>query len=150
MRLIIALTSLFFSHDIIAQSPYAYTDSSGTVTVRKDMRLDILSTKQIEINKRASKMSSSGYYRGYRIQVYNGQSRDEANTVKAELLRRFPDQKAYLLYQAPNFRVRVGNFLTQKEGADLRKIISALYPQRGIYIIPDLIEYTPPDEEETE
>jgi hypothetical protein len=131
-----------------AQGNYTYTDSTGTVLVKKDMRMDILATKQGEINKRASKLSSSGHYRGYRIQVYNAQKRDEANTVKAELLRRFPDQKSYLLYQSPNFRVRIGNFLTQKEASDLRKILSAMYPQRGIYIVPDLIEYTPPEDEE--
>jgi hypothetical protein len=134
----------------MCQGSYAYTDTVGSVVVKKDMRMDILAGKQAEINKRASRMSSSGYYRGYRIQVYNAQNRDEANAVKAELLRRFPDQSAYLLYQAPNFRVRIGNFLTQKEATDLRKMVAALYPNRGIYIVPDLIEYTPPEDEELE
>lgn len=148
LKLFSLLLSLMFVMEAGAQNSYSYTDSTGTVIVKKDMRMDILSAKQGEINKRASKLSSSGHYRGYRIQAYNGQSRDEANAVKAELLRRFPDQKAYLLYQAPNFRVRVGNFLTQREGNDLRKIVASLYPQRGIYIVPDLIEYTPPEDEE--
>jgi len=110
--------------------------------------MDILSSKQGEINKRAARMSSSGYYKGFRIQVYNAQSRDEANAVKAELLRRFPDQQTYLLYQAPNFRIRIGNFLTQKDATDLRKTLAAMYPGKGIYIVPDLIEYTPPEDEE--
>ena len=82
------------------------------------------------------------------MQVANTQNRDEANAVKAELLRRFPDEKSYLLYQAPNFRVRIGNFLTQKDAFQLRKMISALYPQKGIYIVPDIIEYTGPDMED--
>ena len=93
-------------------------------------------------------MSSSGQYRGYRIQVYNANNRNEANNVKSELLRRFPEHKSYLLYQSPNFRVRIGNFLTQKEAMELRKIITSMYPNRGIYIVPDLIEYTPPEDED--
>jgi hypothetical protein len=64
------------------------------------------------------------------------------------MLKRFPDQKAYLQYQAPNFRVRVGNFLTQRDANTLRKMISLLYPNRGIYVIPDMIEYRPPIDEE--
>jgi hypothetical protein len=148
LKTFLLVVSVCISVFVIGQGNYNYTDSTGTVIVKKDMRMDILSSKQGEINKRAAKLSSSGYYKGYRIQVYNAQNRDEANTVKAELLRRFPDQKSYMLYQAPNFRVRIGNFLTQKEATDLRKILSAMYPQRGIYIVPDLIEYTPPEDEE--
>lgn len=120
----------------------------GSVIVNKDPRLDILSSRQAEINKRAVKIARSGNYPGYRIQVINTPSRDEANTVKTEMLRRFPDQKVYLLYQAPTFRVRVGNFITQKEGATLRKMIASLYPDRGIYFVSDRIDYTPPEEEE--
>ncbi len=120
----------------------------GSVIVNKDPRLDVLSTRQAEINKRAVKLARSGNYPGYRIQVVNTPSRDEANAVKTEMLRRFPDQKVYLLYQAPTFRVRVGNFLTQKEGATLRKMIASLYPGRGIYFVSDRIEYDSPEEDE--
>jgi hypothetical protein len=120
----------------------------GTVTVRQDPRFTLLSEKQAEINKRASKYSGSGIRRGYRIQVINTQNRDEANSVKAEMLRRFPDQKAYMMYQSPNFRVRIGNFLTQRDATTLRKMISDLYPNRGIYVVPDMVEYRPPIDEE--
>lgn len=108
----------------------------------------MLSAKQAEINKRATKYAGIGIRHGYRIQVVNTQNRDEANAVKAEMLRRFPDQKAYLMYQTPNFRVRVGNFLTQKDAGTLRKMIATLYPNRGIYIVPDMIEYRPVIEED--
>ena len=120
-----------------------------TVVVHRDPRFDELSAKQAEINKRAY-ITGPHRVSGFRIQAANTQNRDEANAVKAELLRRFPDQKSYLLYQAPNFRVRIGNFLTQKDAFQLRKMISALYPQRGIYIVPDIVEYTPQEDDEQE
>lgn len=116
--------------------------------VNQDPRFTLLSEKQAEINKRASKYGGSGIRRGYRIQVINTQNRDEANAIRSEMLRRFPDQKAYMMYQAPNFRVRIGNFLTQRDATSLRKMISDLYPNRGIYVIPDMIEYRPPMDEE--
>jgi len=124
-------------------------DSFTTVIVHKDARFDQLAAKQAEINKRAY-LSTSHFVPGFRIQAANTQNRDEANAVKAELLRRFPDQKSYLLYQSPNFRVRIGNFLTQKDAFQLRKSISALYPQKGIYIVPDIIEHIPTADETDE
>jgi len=133
---------------VYGQTTGLVKENYGSVTVNKDPRLDLLSAKQAEINKRAVILNKSGYYPGFRIQVINTQNRDEANTVKAEMLRRFPDQKAYLLYKAPNYQVRVGNFFTQKEGSALRKMISKLYPGRGIYFVSDRIEYVPDEEEE--
>ncbi|WP_165958115.1 SPOR domain-containing protein [Segetibacter sp. 3557_3] len=131
------------------QQPSIFPDSGfGSVVVYKDPRLDVLSAKQAEINKRASLLSRSGKIRGYRIQVINTSKREEANTVKAEMLRRFPDEKTYLLYQAPHFRVRVGNFLKQRDAADLKKLITNLYPDKYIYVVPDLIEYTFTDDED--
>lgn len=121
-----------------------------TVIVKKDPRFDELAAKQAELNKKALQIIPQRR-RGWRIQVANTQNRDEANTVKVEMLRRFPDQKTYLIYYSPNYRVKVGNFLTQKDAMPLRKMISKLYPDKGIYIVQDDIEYTlPADEEEKE
>ena len=146
MRLLFILSFVICSSFSIAQTGTEF--SRGVVIVNQDPRFAELSEKQAEINKRASKYAGSGVRRGYRIQVVNTQNRDEANAVKAEMLRRFPDQKAYMMYQAPNFRVRIGNFLTQSEASTLRKMIAAIYPQRGIYVISDMIEYRPQIDEE--
>lgn len=140
---------LFFFFVIAAfttQAQVVSKDSFSAVIVHKDPRFDEMAAKQAEINKK-SYLSTSHYVRGFRVQASNTQNRDEANEVKAELLRRFPDQKSYLLYQAPSFRVRIGNFLTQKDASQLRKMVSALYPQKGVYIVPDIIEYTPTGDE---
>src|SRR5215212_7486540 len=116
MRLILSSLTLLTTTFIFGQKQMGsfFRDSTiVTVIVNKDPRLDILAAKQGEINKRTARLISNGQVRGYRIQVINTANRDEANQVKAEMLRRFPDEKAYLLYQAPNFRVRVGNFRKQ-------------------------------------
>lgn len=149
MRLLLMYILVFFTGEVIAQNPGYIKDSFSTVVVHKDPRFDQMAAKQAEINKHSL---TTGPHRvsGFRIQAANTQNRDEANAVKAELLRRFPDQKSYLLYQAPNFKVRIGNFLTQKDAFQLRKMLSALYPGKGIYIIPDIVDYTPPAGEEDE
>lgn len=145
MKIIIAL--LFSVTTLAAASQQMMiTDSIGSIAVRKDIRLDVLAAKQAEINKKAVLMNIT-HASGYRIQIINTQSRDEANTIKAEMLRRFPEQKTYLLYKSPNFKVRVGNFLTQREAEPFRKMIAALYPNRSIYLIADRVEFRPIDEE---
>lgn len=146
MKSLILIISLFIISPVIAHTQGYSKDSFSTVIVHKDPRFDELAAMQAEINKKAY-LSTSHHVRGFRIQAANTQNRDEANDVKAELLRRFPDQKSYLLYQSPNFRVRIGNFLTQKDAFQLRKMISALYPGKGIYIVPDIVEHTPSEDE---
>lgn len=120
---------------------------ADSVILNKDHRLDILTAKQVQINKRTAMMTSSGLYRGYRIQVISTNKRDLAFKIKAELLARFPDQKSYAMFQSPYFKVRIGNFIRKEEAERLRKQLMKFYPQ-GVYVVEDAIEYTPKDEEE--
>ena len=69
--------------------------ASDSIIVKKDARLDLLTAKQAQINKRSAMMTSNGQYKGYRIQVISTNSRDQALSIKTELLSRFPDQKTY-------------------------------------------------------
>ncbi len=89
--------------------------ATDSVTVKKDPRLDMLTARQISINKLTSNMTSNGQYKGYRLQILNTRSREEAFKVKAELLQHFPDQKAYALFQSPYFKVRFGNYIEKAE-----------------------------------
>lgn len=118
-----------------------------SVILSKDRRLDILTAKQVQINKRTAMMTSSGLYKGYRIQVVSTNKRDLAFRIKAELLARFPDQKSYAMFQSPYFKVRIGNFIKKEEAERLRKQLIKFYPQ-GVYVVEDAIEYTPKEEEE--
>jgi len=116
--------------------------ASDTIIVRKDPRLDVLSAKQAQLNKRASMMTSTGLYKGFRIQVLSTQSRGEAFKMKTDLLVKYPDEKTYLIFQSPYFKVRIGNYLKREEAEKLRTQLNKLVPQ-GTYIVEDAIEYTP-------
>jgi len=63
------------------------------------------------------------------------------------LLTNYPDQKAYVTYQAPFFKVRLGNFLKREEAEKMRKQISKNF-QTGIFLVEDAIEYTPKDDDD--
>ena len=123
--------------------------SQDTILVRKDSRLDILNAKQASLNKFASKFTSNGLYHGYRLQVLNTQSREQAYKLKAELLQRFPEQKSYVLYQSPYFKIRFGNFTEKEEALHYKKLLASIY-QQAIYVINDDVEYTPSKDDESD
>ncbi len=126
----------------------ANAGNDDTIVVRKDARLDVLTAKQIAINKRTSMLTSTGQYKGYRIQVVSTTNREQAFKVKSDLLARYPAEKSYVLFQSPYFKVRIGNFLKREDADKFRKPMAKLYPE-GVFLVEDAIEYTPPPEDDT-
>ena len=127
----------------LAEISCANTD---TVIVRKDARMDVLTQKQAQINKHSAMLTSNGQYKGYRVQIMSSSNRDEAFKTKADLLSKFPEEKSYIIFQSPNFKVRIGNCLKKDDAEKLRTKISKFFSQ-GAYIVEDAIEYTPTEEE---
>lgn len=120
--------------------------ASDSVVVKKDPRFELLTAKQAQVNRLSAMMTSTGQYKGYRIQVISTNSREEAFRIKAELLSRFPDQKSYTSYQSPSFKVRIGNFLRKEDAEQFRKLLNRFYP-KGVYVVEDVIEYVPGEDE---
>ena len=58
----------------------------------------------------------------------------------------FPDEKAYVLYQSPYFKVRVGNFINRSDAENFSKELST-YLSQPAYIVEDMIEYIPKAED---
>jgi hypothetical protein len=121
-------------------------DTVGSnVYVMKDSRLDLLVKKKAEINKKAADAKKPS--KGYRIQVLNTTDRNQALATKSKLLTLYPDQKTYLMYQAPYFKIRIGNFVEKGEADDLKKELARMFPT-GVFVIPSEIEYKAPPEKE--
>lgn len=133
------LLSLFFIHKSFAQK--------DSITIIKDARLDIINQKQATINKRSKMMTASGLYRGYRLQVLSSNNRNQATQVKYTLLQNYPNEKVYVVFQSPYFKVKFGNFLKRGDAEKMRKELQRLSPQ-GVFVVEDTIEYTPKDDED--
>lgn len=121
-------------------------NAADTIIVHKDARIDILTEKQVAINKITSKMTANGLFKGYRLQVLNTRSRDDAFKTKASLLENFPDEKVYILYQSPYFKVRIGNFVKRNDAENFRRQLS-LFSANPAYVVEDAIEYIPAADE---
>lgn len=129
----------------------------GNVTVLQDPRLDdIVNGNKVyvaPVKEKEEKMPGiqSGKKikaRGYRIQVYfGGSSRsDQANAQRAgnKVTTLFPEMQAYTTFDSPNWRCRVGDFVTRQEAADyLKKLKDAKLSQDAIIVKSEVLIYQP-------
>jgi hypothetical protein len=109
------------------------------VTIHKDPRLDLLISKQVELNNVAYKENNRTGY-GFRVLVINTNDRNKAIEVKSKMMTEFPEHKTYLVYQSHYFKIQVGNFRERKEAEALRKKIIQFYPT-GVIVVPATVEY---------
>jgi SPOR domain len=141
------LFSVIISFAAIAKAQMLVDTVSSTVHVVKDSRFDLLTKKKAEINKKAADARKPT--KGFRIQVLNTTDRNQALSIKSKLLTQYPDHKTYLMYQAPYFKIRIGNFVEKEEADDLKRELARMFPT-GVFVIPSEIEYkAPPDREIT-
>lgn len=108
----------------------------ASVTFDEPEGIEILFAKHRAFRLRNSNVS------GYRIQVYSKNDRQEALDIRATLLQRYPNLSVYLIYKQPTYRVRVGDFISRAEAANLSKELKSLYPIT--FVVPDTIDPFPP------
>jgi hypothetical protein len=81
---------------------------------------------------------------GFRIQAYS----DNQSTAKAaaqqrarDIAMKFPQYRSYISYKAPSWRLRIGDFKTQKEAQEALRRIKSVYPKfaREMVIVRDRI-----------
>lgn len=140
LRLLLSVTI-----SILLVSANAQVAPSGVV-LHKDSRIDALLKKQSDINKVAAIKTNGGKYKGYRVMALNTNDRDLAYRTKAQLLSRFPDYQVYMSYQAPFFKLKIGDFIRRNDAEDLRKMVAVMMT-KGVYIVPDIVILSAEDEE---
>lgn len=136
MNRIILLTII----SAFALQSYGQQDT-GSVIIHKDPRLDMLVNKQIEINEittRHSRRSAPGF----RLLVISSNNRNTVTDAKTKIYRQFPELKAYMMYQAPFFRLKVGNFREREEAEGYLAGVQALFDNK-VYVVPDTVEIRP-------
>jgi hypothetical protein len=114
---------------------------AGNLRINQNPGIDTLISRHIEANR------INGGVEGFRIQIFRkgGQTaREEADKAMAKVLSEFPDIKAYLSFQAPNFYlVRLGDFRTKIEAtkahAEIRRVFRDSYIIREKINFPEII-----------
>ena len=132
---------LIFFCLLLSSIPSIAQTDSGTVVVHKDPRIELLINKQIEINEYTTRNARRNV-QGYRILVINTNDRAKATEAKARIYQKFRELPAYLMYQSPFYKLKVGNFREREEAEQYLADIQRLFPT-GVFVVRDVIEVKP-------
>lgn len=109
----------------------------GTVTVYQDDRLGTLLYQ--EKNNTAQTPKEAIVANGYRVQVYSSNAARKAKETALEwkktIEEAFPQLRAYVQYQAPFWKVRVGDFTHYAAAVLCSKQLQQAYPDKAGEII---------------
>ncbi len=117
---------------------------SGSVAaghLHRDPRVDSLIARQIGINAFTTRDSRRNVP-GFRIQVANSKDRSMVFGIKTRVYQKYPELKPYLIYQPPNYKLKVGNFRTADEAQPYMEKLAKTFPS-GVYLVHDIIEVNP-------
>ena len=141
----------FFLSFFLLTSAFAFSQDAvdtNALIVHKDPRVDVLVKKQSDVNY-AVRKANARTARGYRLLVVNTNKRDEAISAKTKVYTNFPELEAYLVYQTPYFKLKVGNFRTREEAREYQKLIAPHFP-KGVVVVSDTIEVKPEKDKDEE
>ncbi len=106
-----------------------YQNNRGTLIINQDERIEELINRHIQINRENQGIE------GYRIRIFSesGQgARPRATEISAKFNVKYPDIETYLVYDAPNFKVYVGDFRSRSEALKVKRKINRDYPHSFI------------------
>ena len=147
------LCSIIFFVGLLSSSVFAQTDTLGVkpvissqtgrmeellgkLSIRQDPRITDLLVQHSQINQRRHGTD------GFRLEIFfssESKAREVATRVKNEFNLVFPEIPAYVLFQTPNFKVRIGNFRNKSEALKSKANISSKYP--NAFIVKDNIRF---------
>ena len=106
---------------------------TGRVTVTGDVKVNDMVARHVELNNRVKTMP------GFRVQIasFSGiNSKNSAFSLRDRFMTDYPEVQAYIIYDEPNFKVKVGDFRSRLEAYAFLQEIKEVY--KG-YIIKDNI-----------
>ncbi len=129
VQVLFSLIFLFFNQTLLYSQ-------KGEIAITQSIEIE----KIIEIKKELNKNSSM-----LRIQIYNG-NRDEAKEIKEKFEKRKIDSIVDIVYETPNYKIWIGNYINQLEAdiklLEIKKYYSDafIFRQKNKQIIDDEIE----------
>lgn len=121
-----------------AQTPGNTRSKQGNIEVVGDTRVAQMVEKHVAFNEMVSTTP------GYRIQIASlsgSNSKQQAFVVKDQFKTCYPNVEVYIVFDEPNFKVKVGDFRSRLEAFAFLQEIKSAYPG---HIIQDYINPEPP------
>ena len=129
---------------LIFQLPLFYLlfAQQGRIIVKGDVAVTQMVEKHIELNSKVKTIP------GFRVQIaaFSGaNSKTSAFDLRDRFMLDYPTVQAYIVFDEPNFKVKVGDFRTRLEAYAFLQQIKEVY--KG-YIVRDNIYPEPPQQVE--
>lgn len=108
----------------------------GKLDIRQDSRITDMLIRHSQINQKRNATD------GFRLEIFfssDTKARERAVRVKNEFNLVFPNIASYMLFQTPNFKVRVGDFRNKSEALKAKAYIASKYP--NAFIVKDMIRF---------
>jgi hypothetical protein len=115
-----------------AQKTITTANADSSIIITRDSRIDELIARQKDNNVLKQTIP------GYRVQIYFGSVRQKAAELKLEFAATHPTVPAYITYNAPNFKVRLGNYRTRLEAQKFLHSIDGQFSTA--FIVPDEVK----------
>lgn len=125
MRFVMTLLALTFCM-------FAQAQRSSVEVTYSSAKLDSL----ISINQRSNYNQTS--LEGYRIQIFSGSgvsAKKEAHEIRDKFIELFPREKVQVRYDAPFWRVKIGDYRSRSEAMALLEVVKRKFP--GAYTVKD-------------
>ena len=117
----------------VAQSDTTLSEN-GRITSINERGINVLVKKYENILKAKKGVA------GWRVQLMFKTKREELKQLKISFIKLYPEIPAYLEYDAPYYRVRVGNCRTKLAAIKIKNLISKKFP--GAYPVPEIINFS--------
>lgn len=114
---------------------------TGRVNITGDVKVGRMVERHVELNSRMKTIP------GYRVQIasFSGaNSKTSAFNLRDRFMLDYPSVQAYIVFDEPNFKVKVGDFRTRLEAYAFLQQIKDSY--KG-YLIKDNINPEPPEQD---
>ena len=100
------------------------SSQTGKVNILKDQRIDGLVSKQSVVIPPATSPQLSGY----RIQLFFDSDRKLVDEARSKFIQSNPKIDTYVIFNAPNYFIKVGDFRTMLEAERLKSTLFKEFP----------------------
>lgn len=114
----------------------AQAQETGTVTIIKDPKIDVLIARRLKLEREAigtSRITAEGY----RVQLFSGSNRAQTYDEQARFKALYPSLNTYISYSQPNYKIRAGDFRTRLEAEKFMSQARRAYS--SLFILPERI-----------
>lgn len=118
---------------LVAQTDTTFNENKEITSVN-EQGIDAL------VHKYENILKAKNGVEGWRVQLLFKAKQKEIMQLKIDFINLYPEIPTYLEYDAPYYRVRVGNFRTKLEAIKIKQQISKNFP--GAYPVPEIINFS--------